>query len=199
MKVRRDSISGHNLFTTFRDRQGDTSLHRAVEQHDYEKVNFYAGYPQLINSVNHSGETPLHYCAFTDFPEAVEVLLQRGADINAVNTLKQTPVMLAILNRAYKTIERLLSARTAFVAKNETRQVKVDPFMTDYRELSLAHYALLMNDPEIKRIVFRELAKRKIFFIQADEPNWFNPRFITLYTRSSHRAKMLNECKDTFR
>lgn len=206
MRVRRNPIAGHNLFTTYRDLCGNTSLHRAVENHDYERVKFYAEYPNLINSVNNCGETPLHYCAFCDFPEAAEILVQKGADINAVNTLNQTPVMLAILNKAYKTLEYLLSVRTVTTCKKikrkivqETVKTKVDPFIIDYRELTIAHYAILMNDDEIKRIVFREFIKRKIFYVQSSEPDWFNPLFIKLYTRASYRKKMLLECVDTFK
>ena len=207
MRVRRNPIAGHNLFTTYRDLSGNTSLHRAVENHDYEQVKFYVEYPQLINSVNYCEETPLHYCTFSDFSEAAEEILKHDADINAINSLGQTPVMLAILNRSYKTIELLLRMRTVTVVKKgrrgktiqEEKKVKVDPFITDYRELSLLHYALLSNDSRIKQIVFREMARRRIFFVQSSEPDWFNPKFITVYTKSSHRKMMLNECIDTFK
>ena len=57
----------------------------------------------------------------------------------------------------------------------------------------------LMNDDDIKRIVFREFIKRKIFYVQSSEPDWFNPLFIKLYTRASYRKRMLLECVDTFK
>lgn len=207
MRVRRNPIAGHNLFTTYRDICGNTSLHSAIENHDYEQVKFYAEYPQLVNSVNYCEDTPLHYCAFSNFPEAAETLLQRGANINAVNTLNQTPVMLAILNRAYETVEYLLSVRTVTATKRISRKktiqeaikVKADPFILDYRELTIAHYALLMNDDRIKQIVLRNLAKRKIFYVQYNAPDWFNPKFLTMYTSSSYRRKMLNEGNGIFK
>ena len=207
MRVRRNPIAGQNLFTTYRDMCGNTSLHSVVEQRDYGKVKFYAEFPQLINSANNCGDSPLHYCAFNDFPAAANVLLGNGADINAVNVLKQTPVMLAVLNKAYQTLEFLLTVRTVIVDKKVNRKetihkeinIKLDPFLTGYRELTFVHYALLMNDERIKHIVLRALAKWKIFFVQSSEPNWFNPNFITLYTKSSHHSKMLNECKGGFK
>lgn len=206
MRVRRNPIAGHNLFTTFRDANGNTSLHIAVERREYEQVKFYAEYPQLINSVNHCGDTPLHYCAFSDFPEAAEILLSHGAQIDAVNTLDQTPLMLAILDKAYNTVDYLLEKRTATIAKRTGRkkivyeevETKIDPFLVDYRKLSIAHYAQLMNDERLKKSILKELAKRKIFFIQEREPNWFDPSFLTLYTRASHRKEMLQMGKDVF-
>lgn len=207
MRVRRNPIAGHNLFTTYRDLCGNTSLHRAVENHDIELVKFYAEYPQLVNSVNNCDDTPLHYCAFTDFPEAAETLLRHGANINAVNTLNQTPIMTATLEKAYKTVEYLLSVRAVIIERKvskrkvvqEETKIKVDPFVIDSRELSVVHYALLLNDEKLKRTILREMARRKIFFVQNDQPNWFNPRFITLYTNKSYRKKMMHEGKGCFK
>ena len=39
-----------------------------------------------------AGDTPLHKAAYADRPEAVNLLAERKAEVNAPNSIKQTPL-----------------------------------------------------------------------------------------------------------
>ncbi len=61
------------------------------------------------------GQTPLHRAAFWGFSEVVELLLDRGADVNAVDARLQTPLHLAVA-RGGKHSAKILYARGADLA-----------------------------------------------------------------------------------
>ena len=69
--------------------------------------------PALINTHSHDGWTPLHLAAFFGQRETAEMLLDRGADVNArSHNLKfgkeNTPLHAAAANRQTKTAELLM-------------------------------------------------------------------------------------------
>ena len=55
-----------------------------------------------------SMNTPLHYAAASGFIECIDLLLKHGADLNAMNSWKVTPITIAMLNNHFGTVKWLL-------------------------------------------------------------------------------------------
>jgi hypothetical protein len=73
---------------------------------DVEKVKaLLVTNPELINSKDKSGETPLHWAALMDHKDVVLALLAYKADVNAKNNIGATP-----LHRAAGCVLRHLAA-----------------------------------------------------------------------------------------
>jgi ankyrin repeat protein len=68
-------------------RAGDLATLQALLEQD----------PELVNAVDERGRTPLHYAAGFGKEEAVRLLLERGADINAVDSAGMSAVDFAFL------------------------------------------------------------------------------------------------------
>jgi ankyrin repeat protein len=66
--------------------------------------------PDLINSYSHDGWTPLHLAAFFGHHEAIELLIQKGANLNALskNNLAVSPFHSALASRKTSIAEFLL-------------------------------------------------------------------------------------------
>jgi len=79
-------------------RFGQNALHAAVEAQSLDMVRFLLAYPsvQLEIPTSHAtgGNTPLHIAAKTGNLEIALLLLKKGANPNARNARKQTPLML---------------------------------------------------------------------------------------------------------
>ena len=118
----------------------ETVLHEAVLARNLEKIMFYCRYPLLVNSRNNCEQTPLHYCSLVNFPEGARILINNGADINALNGLQQTPVMEGALTGSVRFVEYMLSVRQSsqiIKVKRKTiclvTKCKVNPFIKDYK------------------------------------------------------------------
>lgn len=55
-----------------------------------------------------SNNTPLHYAAGAGFIECINLLIKTGADVNAMNSWKVTPITIAMLNNHLGTVKRFL-------------------------------------------------------------------------------------------
>jgi ankyrin repeat protein len=72
----------------------------AVKNNDYEKVKLLIEEDVLlVNIKDKAGNTPLHIAATIGSVELIELILSKGADINAQNTQLNTPLHEAIQNR----------------------------------------------------------------------------------------------------
>jgi ankyrin repeat protein len=60
------------------------------------------------NHKDSSDNTPLHYAAASGFIECIDLLIKHGADVNAFNSWKITPITIAMLNNHNGTVKRLL-------------------------------------------------------------------------------------------
>lgn len=62
-----------------------------------------------VNQPDKYGRTPLHVAAAVDYPEMVQFLVQRGADLNAKTGKElQTPVHFAARNDASSSLKMLM-------------------------------------------------------------------------------------------
>ena len=81
---------------------------RSTDTRAVEKT--LAANPELVNARDRAGSTPLHHAAGFGTIATMELLLKKGADVNAANKRKSTPLFWAIHDEAKV---RLLLARGA--------------------------------------------------------------------------------------
>jgi Ankyrin repeats (3 copies)/F-box domain/Ankyrin repeat len=92
---------------------GYTSLHHACNRGHVAVVSaILKGFLVLLNSMNDSGETPLHLAVYAGNMNIVEQLLDYGADIDARNTDGETPLIYAA-RKSMPALVRLLLQRGA--------------------------------------------------------------------------------------
>jgi ankyrin repeat protein len=66
------------------------SLHRAAAAEEPNRVeSILEKYPQLLNARDRNGKTPLHYAVESNSIKAAGILIDRGADANAVSWFKR--------------------------------------------------------------------------------------------------------------
>lgn len=81
----------------------------AVKNNDLEKIKVLIEKDaSLVNIKDEAGNTPLHNAVIIGSGEIIELLLSRGADINAQNTQLNTPLHEAIQNRKENTAALLI-------------------------------------------------------------------------------------------
>ena len=89
-------------------------LHKAVTNGNIDEARtFIANNPYLISVTDSDGLTPLHHIAFSGPKEAVEILLEAGADPNALTHENYTPLDFAMVTNNPEEIESLLIASGA--------------------------------------------------------------------------------------
>jgi len=104
------------------------------------------GRPFIITDSTERTATPLHSAVVTGRTDVVALLIDRGADINAVGALKYTPLHLAVTG-GYEPIVQLLLERGANVlAKN--RQGNTALCLVGSRDARLAAL-LIASNPEV--------------------------------------------------
>lgn len=88
------------------------SLTRTLRKLKYFRWVFHANFFSTGASVNQPdkyGRTPLHVAAAVDYPEMVQFLVQRGADLHArTGNELQTPVHFAARNDAPSSLKMLM-------------------------------------------------------------------------------------------
>jgi ankyrin repeat protein len=66
--------------------------------------------PVTLNSRDANGDTPLHVMLWRKDTYAVELIIQAGAEVNAVGDMSETPLHIAVRKQNIKAIEALLKA-----------------------------------------------------------------------------------------
>lgn len=82
--------SASNDYLCIQNDFGQTALHLAVRQNVLPVVQIYVDRKLCLDLPNKDGDTPLHYGAFWDRPEAVALLLRGGADKDVLNSKGHT-------------------------------------------------------------------------------------------------------------
>ena len=114
-------LAEHGIDIFNKDKQGNTVLHTAArypERKNILKMLLDSHFPTDITNVD--GDTALHIAAQRNNKEAIELLLEAGAEIDALNNASLTPLYLAILN------ERSEESETAQDLLNAGAQVFID-------------------------------------------------------------------------
>ena len=70
--------------------------------------------PALVNARDEGQDTPLHVAAMMGSMEAVVLLLQRGADADARNTIGQSPLLYAAYNGYAAIVDTFIARRAPF-------------------------------------------------------------------------------------
>jgi len=68
------------------------------------------GHPEVLNLRTGLGETAMHYLAVENYAEAVQLLIDLGADVNVRNNFGKSPLQEAIQVGATQTVEVLRRA-----------------------------------------------------------------------------------------
>ena len=90
-----------------KNNDGDTPLHFAASR-DYKKVQMLLSAGADVNAKDKNGDTPLHRAAKNDHKEIAELLIAKGANVNARNERGgKTPLDLAIKYRCPDTADLL--------------------------------------------------------------------------------------------
>jgi len=91
-------------------------IHKAVANGDLNKVvALLNSHPELVESRNSMGLTPLHVAVMHSQLEIAELLLANGADVNARDPRQKTPLILAMFTYNHDKMVRLLLAKGAGV------------------------------------------------------------------------------------
>lgn len=99
------------------DVTGDTPLHVALKNNNYDTVNMLLNFPNIdINAQNQQGNTPLHLAIMKNNNNAIEILLSKKADINVKNNNQDNALYTAIDYSNVKAVEKLVSL---YEIKNE--------------------------------------------------------------------------------
>ena len=98
------------------DHKGNTPLHLAASDGDFETMNFLIEYISdffdIINQGNGRGSSIMHIVALYGSREDIEYLLEKGADIAAVDHEDNTPLHYAVLAGNSQAIEILSNSET---------------------------------------------------------------------------------------
>lgn len=88
----------------------DVDLAKAIMKGDSSTVTTILDQnPQLVNTPNAVGETPLHYAARANNPDMIRLLLERGAMIMVRNDAEETPADVAAASGADPEVLQLLT------------------------------------------------------------------------------------------
>ena len=95
----------HSADPSATDSLGMTPLHHAADgssnkpKDHTEIMAVLIEYGADVNAIdNASGATPLHYAVYFKEPDAVELLLERGAEVNITDAYGDTPLLRAVSN-----------------------------------------------------------------------------------------------------
>lgn len=80
--------------------KGRNALHLSIRRDHFNITKFLVDYGIEINAMDDEGNTPLHYAAIFNRPEAAELLLKTGANLQQENHKGETPLESAISNNS---------------------------------------------------------------------------------------------------
>lgn len=125
----------------------DLRIAQAVKQKDKAAVRALLQQHVDVNAPDGDGATALHWAAYWDDSEIVDLLIAAGANVNATNSLKITPLALASENGNAAVVEKLLRLGADPEAASESG---VTPLMRAARTGSVsAVRALLAHEANV--------------------------------------------------
>jgi ankyrin repeat protein len=119
----------------------------AVKNGHTKLASLLLRYGSEWNHQDSSNNTPLHYAAGSGFIECIDLLILHGADVNASNNWKTTPIMIAMLLNHQGTVKRLLDEGSVDVnGKDENGNTLLSMLMTDLTDASCLNFAKFLLD-----------------------------------------------------
>lgn len=94
-------------YFTFKDGNGYSLFSIAVTSGDFEIINEMISLDFDINSSDINGKTPLHYVGERNYLDVARLLLQNGANINAININGNQPLWYAVFNACCSKMNKL--------------------------------------------------------------------------------------------
>lgn len=162
-----DSDILYDLFSQIRNNQ----------KHDFEKnivkniKRLSKNNPQLLNGIDESGNTILHYAAHFGYDNIVSLLLTSGGDWNLKNHMGQTPIFRTVINNKY----------TTFTILNKYPVVYND---TDNAGNTLLHYAVRKSNVNIISELVNKNANQKIKNNESKIPLYY----VNLYKKETIKS-----------
>ena len=126
------------------DEDGRTILHLAVLKGDFAIVEMILEqWPGIIDIRSLHKSTPLHFAASRGLPEITQLLIERGADINAKDVYERTPLHRAVeynkteivrilIERGAKVDDENIHKRTCLHSAAETGNMEILEILVDY-------------------------------------------------------------------
>lgn len=117
-----------------------TNIYDISRSGDLEALkNIYKQSPELINTTNNKGYSPLVLATYHGHTDAVDFLLDHGAEANT-NSLYGTPLMAAVVKGYYEISERIL-------------QSDVDVNGSDQNGTTALHYAVMYKNYNLTKLL----------------------------------------------
>lgn len=150
-----------------------TNIYDISRSGDLEALkNIYKQSPELINTTNDKGYSPLVLATYHGHTDAVDFLLNHGAEANT-NSLYGTPLMAAVVKGYYEISERILQSDVdvngfdqngttalhyAVMYKNYNLtkllvSYKANPLIKDNRGVTPLDYANMYKDKELQNLL----------------------------------------------
>ena len=92
------------------------------------------------------GNTPLHYAAYYNSKKNVDTLIDYGADINACNVFKETPLFLAVRKDHQQVIISLVSQGAKICVKNSLGKCLCSLSSANQMEIMYAAESVFLAD-----------------------------------------------------
>ncbi|WP_422450588.1 MULTISPECIES: ankyrin repeat domain-containing protein [unclassified Endozoicomonas] len=121
-----------------------SAFHEVIMEGQKDKIQAMITRSADVNTLYHSGWTPLHCAVFSHHAhDAIEVLIACKVDVNAKNSRGQTPLHLAAKSGKSKVIDQLIG-HGAFVNATTSRvDVTPDALAKDVGMMTPLHYAAI--------------------------------------------------------
>ena len=112
------------------DKNGDTALHRSIEELDYKTASRLIKCGADVHAVKQNGLTALFSAISNNNPEIVALLLKHGADVNVVNEEDGvTPLLLAIAKDNPEIVTFLLKYGADANVVSTVENIRVTPLI----------------------------------------------------------------------
>lgn len=99
-------LIAHNADIFFTNKQGVSPLKLALTKQDGREMWLVT--EQTVRATDNVGNTPLHYAAEWNLPQLIYYIMQKGGDINAVNSNSETPLFSAVKTESVVAADALL-------------------------------------------------------------------------------------------
>jgi ankyrin repeat protein len=101
-----------------KDESGNTPLHFAARQKQFETVSFLVSQGADVNCTNTNQQTPLHVASYLGSADIASLLIEKGADVTLADYQMHTPLHYAAANGNNEVTEILIKGGAPLEAKN---------------------------------------------------------------------------------